>query len=111
MALSTLVQYECGESRTKPDTHFRMSDASKTLDGHSESQEYVGADCLLCVLDDGWTIGGAFRKMHWYGSSCQVTVYHFTLTRDIEMLPMLVIETPSIMRLLRAYFNSPDPQG
>ncbi len=66
-----------------------------------ESEKFAPADALMGALEQGWRIMGiVFRQEHWHTAGRRVPVYHFKLERDDCVLPIAVVDTPYISRLL-----------
>lgn len=74
-------------------------------DGHRHwspnSESFTPADALLGAFEQGWAVHGhVFQQEHWHTAGRRVLVYHFKLERNDEIMPMVVIENPFIVRLL-----------
>jgi hypothetical protein len=68
------------------------------------SERFVGVDCLLTSLEDGWTIDEiVLREQHWLTSSRRVFVYHFDIKRGAEVSRVSVINNPLVTQLIAAY--------
>jgi len=71
---------------------------------HVPSERFVGVDCLLTALDDGWTMDEiVVRESHWLTSSRRVFVYHFDIKRGTEISRVSVINNPFVTQLIAAY--------
>jgi hypothetical protein len=64
------------------------------------SQPYAGGDNLLAALNAGWTVRDTVKiEVHKLRSS-RVTVYHFELHNDTQILQMPIIANPFIEQFI-----------
>jgi hypothetical protein len=71
---------------------------------HAQSEQYAGADCLVTLVEAGWSVGPMARMQeHWPSGTRRTVVYHFELTRDNDVQFMAVIHNPYVDRLIKCF--------
>lgn len=66
-----------------------------------QSQPIAPSDILVNWLQCGWKLGDTVkRQIHHYGPGRSLDIYHFTLSRDNEMLELPVGSNPVVKRII-----------
>ena len=66
-----------------------------------QSASFAGGDHLMTAIAHGWDIVRCVETQHWYAGMRSVTVYHFGLERNNEMMDMPVLTNPAVSRFVR----------
>jgi len=68
----------------------------------SQSETYAGGDHLISAFRVGWELANKtiHAEQDWKSGNRSVTIYHFVLVRNDEMMTMPVITNPFIERYL-----------
>lgn len=67
-----------------------------------QSENYAGGDHLISALRVGWVLDEriVYAEQTWKSGTRPVTLYHFSLTRDGEIMIMPVLSNPYVERYL-----------
>lgn len=81
-------------------THEKYTDTYQHWSPQSEN--FAGGDQLISALREGWTLDEqiVFAEQDWKSNNRYVTIYHFSLTRQGELMIMPVLGNPFVERYL-----------
>lgn len=66
------------------------------------SQAYASGDQLLRFLREGWALEDRVEvETHWFGEARHIQLYHVTLYKADERLPMCVMGNPFTDRVMK----------
>ncbi len=67
---------------------------------HPNSAQFAGGDHLLTAINNGWDVSDCMLQEIWYAGARCVFIYHFTLSRQGDVMKMPVIDNPYVTRFI-----------